>query len=302
MKKILITGGTVFVSRYAVNYYVNKGYKVYVLNRGRRPQEKGVHWIKADRNDLGDLLRGYDFDAILDITAYTGQDVEELVEAVGSFKNYIFISSSAVYPETLPQPFREEQPAGSNAIWKAYGTNKLEAEEYLLEHVPSSYILRPPYLYGEMQNIYREPFVFDCAMEDRPFYVPGDGKMKLQFFDVEDLCRFMDILMEQRPKDRIFNVGNKESITIEEWVKLCYEICGKKPEIVYVDESIDQRSFFPFYKYEYYLDVQKQDQLMPRTKPLAEGLRQSYEWYRKHRIGMDRRGYFEFIKRNLEKK
>lgn len=37
MKKILITGGTVFVSRYAARYFVDKGYEVYVVNRNSRP-------------------------------------------------------------------------------------------------------------------------------------------------------------------------------------------------------------------------------------------------------------------------
>lgn len=38
MKKVLITGGTVFVSRYIAEYYVKKEYEVYVLNRNNKPQ------------------------------------------------------------------------------------------------------------------------------------------------------------------------------------------------------------------------------------------------------------------------
>ena len=30
MKKILVTGGTTFVSKYAAEYFVNMGYEVYV--------------------------------------------------------------------------------------------------------------------------------------------------------------------------------------------------------------------------------------------------------------------------------
>ena len=37
MRKILITGGTVFVSRFMAQYYVNLGDQVYVLNRNTRP-------------------------------------------------------------------------------------------------------------------------------------------------------------------------------------------------------------------------------------------------------------------------
>ena len=41
------------------------------------------------------------------------------------------------------------------------------------------------------RQVYREAFVFDCARADRPFYLPGDGGMKLQFFHVKDLCILM---------------------------------------------------------------------------------------------------------------
>ena len=47
--KILVTGGTVFVSKYMAQYYVNKGDEDYVLNRNSRPQVEGVHLIEADR-------------------------------------------------------------------------------------------------------------------------------------------------------------------------------------------------------------------------------------------------------------
>ena len=182
MRKILVTGGTVFVSRFVANYFAQKGDDVYVLNRGTKPQLPNVTPIVGDRNDLGDKLKAYAFDVVLDITAYTREHVENLVNALGSFRDYIMVSSSAVYPETNPQPFTEEQPCGANALWGIYGTNKLAAEEYLRKAVPQAYILRPPYLYGPMQNVYREPFVFECAENARKFYIPGDGSMKLQFF------------------------------------------------------------------------------------------------------------------------
>ena len=42
MKKILVTGGTVFVSKYIAQYYVKKGYQVYVLNRNTKKQPEGT--------------------------------------------------------------------------------------------------------------------------------------------------------------------------------------------------------------------------------------------------------------------
>ncbi len=50
MKNVLITGGTVFASRYAAEYYVKKGYHVFVLNRNSKAQSEGVTLIEADRH------------------------------------------------------------------------------------------------------------------------------------------------------------------------------------------------------------------------------------------------------------
>ena len=38
MGKILVTGGTVFVSRYVAEYFAKRGDQIFVLNRGSRPQ------------------------------------------------------------------------------------------------------------------------------------------------------------------------------------------------------------------------------------------------------------------------
>lgn len=298
MKKILVTGGTVFVSRYVARYFADKGNDVYVLNRGTRPQEPGVTLIQADRNDLGDVLKGFSFDAVLDITAYTRSHVENLVAALGDFKDYILISSSAVYPETNPRPFSESQECGVNSVWGGYGTDKIEAEHFLMEAVPQAYILRPPYLYGPMQNIYREPFVFECAEAGRKFYLPGDGEMGLQFFHVEDLCRFMEILLEKHPEERVFNVGNPDTVTVSQWVRLCYGTVGKPLETVSVTGH-PQRSYFCFHDYDYSLDVTRQMALLGAVKPLEAGLRESYEWFRENRAAVLRRPYQAYIDSNL---
>ena len=297
---ILITGGTTFVSRFAAEYFAGKGHDVTVLNRGSRPQAEGVTHIQCDRTQLGNTLRERHFDAILDITAYTKEDVQKLVESGVRFDDYIFISSSAVYPETNPRPFTEEQSCGRNSIWGDYGFNKLEAERYLTENAPGTYILRPPYFYGLYNNVYREAFVFDCAMKGRPFFLPGDGGMKLQFFHVRDLCRFMETLLEKHPAQKIFNVGNAEAVPVKKWVELCYWAAGAPPRLIGVDKAIPQRNYFPFHDYDYCLDVGRMAALMPDTIPLAHGLKEEFDWYKDNPDSIYfRKPYREFIDKTL---
>mgnify|MGYP002656931286 FL=1 len=103
--KILITGGTTFVSRYAAEHFVSKGEEVFVLNRNSRPQSQGVHLINCDRLNLGNKFANEHFDLILDITAYTDEHIKALLRSGISFDDFILIISSAVYSENNHKTF-----------------------------------------------------------------------------------------------------------------------------------------------------------------------------------------------------
>ena len=299
MKRVLVTGGTVFVSRYIAEYYVCKNWDVYVLNRNTKIRSEGVTLIEADRRNLGDVLKSYRFDAVFDVTAYNANDVDCLLNALGGFDDYILISSSSVYPEYCKQPFTENTLIGENKIWGNYGMGKAEAERALQARVPEAYILRPPYLYGPMNNVYREAFAFDCALGERKFYIPKDGNLRLQFFHVKDLCRFMDVLIEKHPEQKIFNVGNEKTVTVKEWIETCYKVVGKRPEFVKVYQDIEQRNYFSFYDYDYCLDISKQKKLMSTTESIEAGLREALEWYLGHPDTVNKKPYIAYIDNNL---
>lgn len=300
MRNVLVTGGTVFVSRFAAEYFVSKGDNVFVLNRRNRPQPKGVTPIICDRHAIGDRLKDKAFDLVVDVSAYTRVDAESLVSALGDFGCYVFISSGAVYPETLPLPFREEQQCGRNSVWGDYGANKLDAENFLLGNVRNAYTVRPPYLYGRYENLYRAPYIFDCAERGQPVYVPRTD-LPLQFFHVYDLCRFIEILYNVRPSERIFNVGNPDTVTAEDWIRICFEAVGKIPEVRIAPKDCFARNYFCFYDMDYRLDVSRMLGLMTDVKPLAEGIREEYEWYKENRGAVSKRDYFKYINENLKR-
>lgn len=299
--RILVTGGTVFVSRFAAEYFAERGHDVTVLNRGSRVQSHSVRHICRDRHEKGLDLREEGFEAVLDVTAYTAADVDALLDAVGDVPRYILISSSAVYPETLPQPFREDMPVGPNSLWGTYGTDKIAAEQRLLTRLPHAYVLRPPYLYGPGNEIYREAFVFECAEADRPFYLPGDGSMPLQFFHVRDLCRLMERILDGAPANHILNTGNPHSVTVRDWVTLCYAAAGKTPRFIEVDATVPQRSYFPFLNYAYQLDTARQQEILPDVAALEAGIAESYAWYRENRELIRKKPLLAYIDENLRK-
>lgn len=297
--KILVTGGTVFASKFIAEYFADYGNEVYVLNRNTKPQLQNVKLIECDRNKINGRLKGLRFDTVIDVTAYNADDINNLLDNLEDFDNYIMISSSAVYPETLKIPFKESDIRGKNKFWGDYGTNKIAAENALLKRVPNAYILRPPYLYGEYNNIYREAFVFECAGRNMPFYLPKDGSMPLQFFHVEDLCRFIESILDFHPTRKIFNLGN-EPISIKEWVEICYTAVGKIPTFVSVSDEIEQRNYFPFYDYGYVLDTVAQYGIASNLIPLPIGFQRAYDWYKDNKNAVKPKIYFEFIEKNLK--
>ena len=297
---ILVTGGTVFVSRYTAEYFSKLGHRVYVLNRGNKTQSENVLPIIADRHSLGNVLKSFHFDAVIDVTTYDAEDVNSLLVGLGSFDKFFLISSSAVYPETLDQPFCETMQIGPNSIWGKYGTDKIAAENALKARIPDAYIIRPPYLCGPMNNLYREAFVFECAEQERNFYLPEDGSMKLQFFHIGDLCRLIEKLLISDTSERIFNTGYPIPVSVKEWVTLCYEITGKAPVFEYVASDIPQRSYFPFYDYEYILNVDRMINVLDDLTPLRESMCQSYDWFKTNRSLIVKKPLMNFIDSNLK--
>ena len=72
--KILVTGGTVFVSRSVAEYFIKKGHDVYVLNRNTRPQPHGAKLIKCDRRNIGDKLKDLTFDTVRSEESRVGKE------------------------------------------------------------------------------------------------------------------------------------------------------------------------------------------------------------------------------------
>ena len=106
--------------------------------------------------------------------------------------------------------------------------------------------------------------------------------------------------MEQQPEQRIYNVGNAQTVTAKEWVELCYAVVGEKPVFVPVEETAhDSRSYFPFRPYAYRLDITQQNTILETVKSLETGLREAREWYRTHPNEVNKKPYFDYIAENL---
>ncbi|ARC83892.1 3-beta hydroxysteroid dehydrogenase/isomerase family protein [Clostridium argentinense CDC 2741] len=293
MYNVLILGGTTFVSSNLCKHLICKGYNVDILTRGLR--KINYHGYKnhliCDRKNIDELrkaLLGKTYDYILDISGYTKEDVENVVETIDSskLKKYIFCSSGAVYKENQDL-ICEDFKRGENKNFGDYGLNKKLAEDYLLEKSKKDnypiIIFRPTYIYGEENNLYRETYFFDKILDQEPIPIPY-GNAKTQFIHIDDLVRAFESAMKSNVVGKAYNITHPRIITFKELVKTCGKVMRKTPiirEVNTEDFPFSPRSYFPFRNITYMLDITEliKDNIYIPKIDLEEGLKKSFCWY-----------------------
>ena len=290
MKKILIMGGNQFVGKEIVKNFLEKDYIVYVLNRGTRKNIEGVFFLKADRNnyiETENILKNIEVDIIVDVSAYTEEQVDILQKVMKDrFKQYILISSASVYNSIESAPVNEESETGENLIWGDYAKNKYLAEQKTIEN-SNLYnfkytIYRPFYIYGIGNNLDRENYFFSRIKYDLPIYIPSKNNI-IQFGYVEDLALAIESSINNSDfYNQIFNISGDEYVTMSEFIEICAKVINKKTTIKYVDTEKSQikvRDWFPFREVNLFGDISKLENTGFRNVfSLVQGLEKTYKY------------------------
>ncbi|WP_139652389.1 NAD-dependent epimerase/dehydratase family protein [Raoultibacter phocaeensis] len=293
---VLVLGGTQFVSRALAIRLIACEHEVTILTRGIAPvdYEGAIRHVRADRTDAASLrqMRGMRFDAVFDVSGYSVRDIAPVLEslALDERTKYVFLSSGAVY-RTSDEPMAEDAPKGENEIWGAYGSGKLAAEELLCAQqsrrgFPLA-IIRPAYIYGPGNNLYREAYLFDRLERGAAIPIPK-GAARTQFVHIDDLVRMLEGLprLDWRGAEAL-NYTHPVTIGWEHLVASAAAAVGVEPRSAAVDYrgKLDAREFFPFRDCTYLLDTAKAERFglaLPEVG-LAKGLEEAYAWYRRAR-------------------
>jgi UDP-glucose 4-epimerase len=301
--RVLVAGGTEFISLHLVRALLRDGHQVVVLNRGRQPGRlpPGVPTIVADRKDhpgLRKALAKERFDGLVDVTyaPTTGADVEALLDAPAATGHVVFVSTGRVYDHARPIPFDED--TARNLYWGEYAQNKIAGEDALLARhrergLPVS-IVRPTHVYGPLNTRNNETFFFDRLARDRPVVVPDGGGWLRQFGHVEDLADAMAAMLGVPAAfGRAYNLTGEEAITQVGFVELIADVMQRPLRLVHAPTPAGARpaAFGQNLVYDCHAvytttRVRAELSLRPRYT-LAAGLAQTLAWYR--REGLDRR-------------
>ena len=283
MKKILVMGGNQFVGKEVAKKLLEKNYKVYVLNRGIRKNLDNVIFLKADRKNISEMkniLKNIEVDVIIDISAYTEEQVE-----------YILISSASIYTDITESPAKEDDPTGENPAWGDYAKNKYLAEIRTIENSRlynfKYTIFRPFYIYGIGNNLDRENYFFSRIKYNLPIYIPNKGNNIVQFGYIEDLASAIELAVENSDfYGQVFNISGDEYVAITEFAEICGKIMNKKSIIKHIDteeKNIKARDWFPFREVNLFGDISKLENTGFRNKySLIKGLEKTYKYNEEH--------------------
>lgn len=222
--KILFIGGTGVISSSCAELCIEKGYELYLLNRGnsfRKPHSKAkiltadIHDINAVRN----VLANHKFDSVVDWIAFTENDVKRDYELFnGKTKQYIFISSASAYHKPpVKLPITEDVPL-INPFWK-YSQAKIDCENYLLDKFTNDNfpvtICRPSHTYDKTKPALRVGYLpFHRMKNGKKIIIHGDGNTLWTLTHTKDFARgFIGLIGNSKTIGEAYHITSDKTIT-----------------------------------------------------------------------------------------
>ena len=207
-QKVLILGGTGFIGPHFVNALKAGGHTITLFNRGKRDPDAdaGIEQLIGDRNGQIDALKGRDWDAVIDNSAYTPKQVRLTAELLkGHVKQYILISSVAAYANFAKAGIDEgyelaklADPTVEEVNGQTYGGLKVLCEKVVEEVFgKQATLIRPTYIAGPGDYTDRFTYWPVRVSKGGEMLVPGAPSDPFQIIDVRDLADFMRLVVEK---------------------------------------------------------------------------------------------------------
>ena len=255
---ILILGGTGFTGPFQVRYALERGHRVTLFNRGKRPSPEWpgeVEQLLGDRN-TGDLetLEGREWDVCIDnptsLPFWVRDAGRVLKDNIG---HYLFISTISVYADPSRPGIAEDAPLaeyhGKDAMAETIDTlradiehlygplkalSEAEAQRQFGDRVA---VVRPGYIVGPRDETDRFTYWPHRVARGGEMLVPGDGQDPVQVIDGRDLAEWMVRLAESGTSGTFNAVGPRDRLTMDRMLDVCREATGGNPTCTHVDAA-----------------------------------------------------------------
>lgn len=275
--KLLILGGSGFVSGTLTRVALAAGHQVTVLTRGQRPVPEGVTALRADRHDTAAFtaaLGPREWDLAVDCIGFQAPDARQDLSLHA--RQLVFISTDFVFDPVhrkFPQP--EESDHYSSL---PYGGGKRACELEFLKSDMAWTILRPCHIYGPgsllgcLPEHGRDPKLLETLRAGKALRLVGGGYFLQQPIFARDLAKMiLSVAGNPRAHRQIFNCAGPDIVESREYYRIIAETLGVELKV----EQVPVTEASPFLCHRIY-DLRKAREAglaIPATA-LVDGLRE----------------------------
>jgi len=210
--KLLVLGGTRFLSREVATQAVTRGWDVTCACRGESgPVPDGAHHLPWDRADdpPAELAAG-GWDAVVDVARLPSHVRRAVAATAGA--HWVFVSTISVYSdnsspatEPLAEPITDDVDLAADP--EAYGGMKVACEQVVQSQAASSVIARPGLIVGPGDPTGRFAHWPQRLARGGEVLAPGRPEDVVQVIDVRDLATWLLDLAESRTTGAFDAVG-----------------------------------------------------------------------------------------------
>lgn len=250
-KSVLILGGRGFLGPTIVETFLEKGYSVTLLNRGKtNPQLfSNLPIIICDREEedkqgllkVKDQIKDSHWDVVVDTWSKSPKAVKDFLEVFkGKFNHYHYVSSIAVYKsynykkltENTPLKVLPEFPKTIKQKYK-YSLRKALSEKAIIDAEVNYTIHRSHGMraFRTPEPIY-EPYWAVKFKRGGEVLLPLQENHYMQVTDVVSYCKFIELCSEKRITG-IFNVA-RDRMLFKEYISQLISITGKPKKMHWI--------------------------------------------------------------------
>jgi nucleoside-diphosphate-sugar epimerase len=240
--RILVLGGSVFLSRATAADAVARGHEVTCVTRGRSGDvpEGARHVVWEREDDVPDDLAAEDFDAVVDVSRIPSHVRKAVAAWPGA--HWVFVSTINVYSDNetpdpgvdgpLVEAIEEDRDLAEDP--DAYGGMKVACERLVLDGAARSTVVRPGLIVGPGDPTGRYgywPERLADAIDGGSVLGPGDPADRVQIIDVRDLAEWIVRMVEAGTTGVYDGVGPANPVA--ELLAQSAAGVGTSPEVVW---------------------------------------------------------------------
>lgn len=252
MRKALFIGGTGTISNAISKRCLEKGWELYLLNRGNHPLPAGAKSLCVDVNDeekVRQLLADLHFDVVADFIIFNVEQLERDIRLFsGRTDQYIFISSASAYQKPAVNPLITESTPLCNPYWE-YSRNKAACEDRLMrEYRENGFpftVVRPSHTYSErkvpvpLHGNFGSFQVVERIRQGKKVIVPGDGTSLWTLTHSNDFAKgFCGLMGNPHAIGNAYHITSDERMTWDQIVRITAQALGVEARIVHIPTDV----------------------------------------------------------------